>query len=174
MLAGCGESLSGRLLVFDGLRAKQRVVQLRGKRADCAACGQNKQTKQQDVEEEEEEEEEGVCAVAVDGGALERGARECALLLKVSKQARGREAVVLIFVLFVVCRRELFWWMFVLLLTFRSVVSRAARACRCPRWTRRDARSCDREAREGASCLCAEEVKQRKIGKTNVGGLRLF
>jgi hypothetical protein len=89
VLVGCGESLSGRLLVFDGLRAKQRVVQLRGKRADCAACGQNKQTKQQ--YDNEEEEEEGGCAVAVDSGALERGARECAVLLKVSKQARGRE-----------------------------------------------------------------------------------
>lgn len=39
ILAGAGEPLSGRMLLFDGLRMRMRVVQLRGKQSSCSACG---------------------------------------------------------------------------------------------------------------------------------------
>lgn len=40
VLAGCGAPLSGRMMVFDGLRMSMRVVQLRSRQADCCpSCG---------------------------------------------------------------------------------------------------------------------------------------
>ncbi|RNF17969.1 putative ubiquitin activating enzyme [Trypanosoma conorhini] len=39
ILAQAGDVLSGRMLVFDGLRFRMRVVQLRGRQASCPACG---------------------------------------------------------------------------------------------------------------------------------------
>ncbi|XP_024415271.1 adenylyltransferase and sulfurtransferase MOCS3 [Desmodus rotundus] len=37
--AGLGPSYSGRLMLFDALRGRFRCIQLRGRRPDCAACG---------------------------------------------------------------------------------------------------------------------------------------
>lgn len=38
--AGLGPSYSGSLLLFDALRGRFRAIQLRGRRPDCAACGE--------------------------------------------------------------------------------------------------------------------------------------
>ncbi|EPY29485.1 adenylyltransferase and sulfurtransferase [Angomonas deanei] len=39
IIADAGETLSGRLFVFDGRRFTSRVVKLRGRNPDCTACG---------------------------------------------------------------------------------------------------------------------------------------
>ncbi|ORC91765.1 putative ubiquitin activating enzyme [Trypanosoma theileri] len=43
ILAGAGEVLAGRMLLFDGLRANMRVVQLRRRRENCIACGKKEE-----------------------------------------------------------------------------------------------------------------------------------
>ena len=42
-LTGAGESLRGRLMLFDGLHGENRSITLR-KRADCSVCGQGHAT----------------------------------------------------------------------------------------------------------------------------------
>jgi adenylyltransferase/sulfurtransferase len=72
VLLAAGDTLSGRMLLYDGLRAKVRVVRLRSRRADCPCCSLDRST----IMSRFGDAEEPSCDVERDD-ELEMSAAEC-------------------------------------------------------------------------------------------------